>query len=246
MFTGSIGVSLYIVAISMFVQWTNRGIWLFLVSLPGYTDLVTNFSELVKPALTAIALYLPLTTFYGLYKWIHLGILDSKDQSRSIWDYKGISLADTKAGHGPFTCDMLMTTDYENGNKMVFAEKCRYQSLFVCGGSGSGKTSLILEPMMAKDIEKKAFYIANAKEMGYTALKTGIAVLNKPYDNEYLNENFDLNMIKPVEGKEAVYKAYMNKMILSSFDDEFIYRNLCLTLVAPDFESVSRIIKVVC
>ena len=237
-------VSLYIVAISMFVQWTNRGIWLFLVSLPGYTDLVTNFSELVKPALTAIALYLPLTTFYGLYKWIHLGILDSKDQSRSIWDYKGISLADTKAGHGPFTCDMLMTTDYENGNKMVFAEKCRYQSLFVCGGSGSGKTSLILEPMMAKDIEKKAFYIANAKEMGYTALKTGIAVLNKPYDNEYLNENFDLNMIKPVEGKEAVYKAYMNKMILSSFDDEFIYRNLGLTLVAPDFESVSRIMKV--
>ena len=139
---------------------------------------------------------------------------------------------------------MLMTTDYENGNKMVFAEKCRYQSLFVCGGSGSGKTSLILEPMMAKDIEKKAFYIANAKEMGYTALKTGIAVLNKPYDNEYLNENFDLNMIKPVEGKEAVYKAYMNKMILSSFDDEFIYRNLGLTLVAPDFESVSRIMKV--
>ena len=51
-------------------------------------------------------------------------------------------------------------------------------------------------------------------------------------------------MIKPVEGKEAVYKAYMNKMILSSFDDEFIYRNLGLTLVAPDFESVSRIMKV--
>lgn len=64
---------------------------------------------------------------------------------------------------------------------------------------------------MAKDIEKKAFYIANAKEMGYTALKTGIAVLNKPYDNEYLNENFNLNMITPVAGKEAVYKAYMKK-----------------------------------
>ena len=37
-------VSLYIVALSMFVQWTNRGLWLFLISLPGYTDLVTNFS----------------------------------------------------------------------------------------------------------------------------------------------------------------------------------------------------------
>ena len=229
-------VALYIIALSMFVQWSNRGIWLFLISLPGYTDLVTNYSELIRPALTALALYLPLTTFYGVYKWIRLSILDSKDQSRSIWDYSGISLADTKAGHGPFTCDIHMCNDYENGKKMIFMEKSRYQSLLACGGSGTGKTSLILEPMMAKDIEKKAFYMANAKEMGYTALKTGIAVLNKPYDNEYLNKNFNLNMITPTQGKEAVYKAYMKKMILASFDDEYVYRNLGLTLVAPDFE----------
>ena len=69
---------------------------------------------------------------------------------------------------------------------------------------------------MAKDLEKKAFYRANAKEMGYTALKTGIAKLNRPYDNDYLNENFSLNMITPTEGKEDVYKVYMNKMILAS------------------------------
>ena len=237
-------VALYIIALSMFVQWTNRGVWLFLIALPGYTDLVTNYSELIRPALTALALYLPLTTFYGVFKWIRLGILDSKDQTRSIWDYKGISLADTKSGHGPFTCDMLLCNDFETGKKMMFYEKSRYLSLLACGGSGSGKTSLILEPMMAKDIEKKAFYIANAKEMGYTALKTGIAILNRPYDNEYLNENFNLNMITPVTGKEAVYKAYMKKMILSAFDDEIIYRNLGLTLVSPDFESVSRIMKV--
>ena len=237
-------VTLYIVAISMFVQWINRAAWLFLISVPGYTELVTNFSELIRPAFTALAIYLPLTTFYGVYKWIRLGILDSKDQSRSIWDYKGISLADKKVGHGPFTCDMLLCKDYETGQKMVFTEKCRYQSLLTCGGSGTGKTSLILEPMMAKDIEKKAFYIANAKEMGYTALKTGIAVLNKPYDNEYLNQNFSLNMITPVSGKETVYKTYMNKMILSSLDNEIVYRNLGLTLVTPDFESASRIINV--
>ena len=58
-------VTLYVVAISMFTQWLNRSVWLFLISLPGYTELVTDFSELIKPALTALALYLPLTTFYG-------------------------------------------------------------------------------------------------------------------------------------------------------------------------------------
>ena len=30
--------------------------------------------------------------------------------------------------------------------------------------------------------------------LGFTALKTGIASLNKPYSNDYLNKNFNLNM----------------------------------------------------
>ncbi len=238
-------ITLYVVAISMFVQGINRMTWLFLISLPGYTDLVTNFSELIKPALTALALYLPLTTFYGVYKWIRLGVMDSKDQTRSVWDFKGINLADTKSGHGPFTCDMHICNNFENGKKMIFEEKARFQSLLACGGSGTGKTSLILEPMMAKDIEKKAFYIANAKEMGYTALKTGIAVLNKPYDSEYLNQNFNLNMITPVSGKEDIYKAYMKKMIIASLGNDIVYRNLGMTLITPDYDSLSRI-KNVC
>ena len=238
-------ITLYVVAISMFVQGINRMTWLFLISLPGYTDLVTNFSELIKPALTALALYLPLTTFYGVYKWIRLGVMDSKDQTRSVWDFKGINLADTKSGHGPFTCDMHICNNFENGKKMIFEEKARFQSLLACGGSGTGKTSLILEPMMAKDIEKKAFYIANAKEMGYTALKTGIAVLNKPYDSDYLNQNFNLNMITPVSGKEDIYKAYMKKMIIASLGNDIVYRNLGMTLITPDYDSLSRI-KNVC
>ena len=236
--------TLYIVAISMFTQWLNRGFWLLLVSLPGYTELVTDFAYLIKPAVSWLAIYLPLVTFYSVFKFIYLGVADSKDQTRSVWDYKGISLADTKAGHGPFTCDMFMCNNFEKGSKMMFVEKSRYQSLLTCGGSGTGKTSLILEPMMAKDIEKKAFYMANAKEMGYTALKTGIATLNRPYDNDYLNENFNLNMIIPTTGKEAVYKAYMNKMLLSSSDNNFVYRNLGLTSISPDIESTTKIMNV--
>ena len=204
-------VGLYVIAISMVTQWTNQGLWMIMISLPGYVELVTDFSDLVRPALTALAVYFPLTTFYGVIKFIKLGINDSKDWTRSIWDYKGINLSDTKQGHGPFTCDMTLCNDAETGKKVVFVEQKRFQSLLVCGGSGTGKTSLVIEPMVAKDIEKKAFYWANAKEMGYTALKTGIAVLNRPYDNEYLNKNFSLNMITPAQGKEQVYNVYMKK-----------------------------------
>ena len=238
-------ISLYIIAISMFTQWLNMCAWIFLISLPGYTELVTSFSELIKPAFVALSIYLPLTTFYGIIKWIRLGVGDSVEQQRSIWDYKGISLSEKKSVNGPFSFDMYMCNDFENGKKMVFVEKSRYQSLLACGGSGTGKTSLLIEPMIAKDLEKKAFLKASAKEMGYTALKTGIAVLNKPYDNDYLNENFSLDMITPAVGKEAVYKAYMKKITLATLGNDFIYKNLGITQIAPDSESISRI-KNVC
>ena len=80
--------------------------------------------------------------------------------------------------------------------------------------------------------------------MGYTALKTGIAVLNKPYDNEYLNQNFSLNMITPVDGKESIYKSYMNKMILASLGSSYSYRNLGITTLSPDYESTEKMINV--
>lgn len=237
-------VGLYVIALSMFVQWINRGVWLLLISLPGYTELVTDFSELIKPALISLAAYLPLTTFYSVFKFIRLGVGDSKDWTRSIWDYRGINLSDTKQGHGPFTCDLYVCNDFETGKKVQFVEKARYQSLLVVGGSGTGKTSLIIEPFVAKDIEKKAFYFANAKEMGYTALKTGIAVLNKPYDNEYLNQNFSLDMITPVDGKESIYKSYMSKMILASLGNNYSYRNLGITAISPDYESTEKMINI--
>ncbi len=36
-----------------------------------------------------------------------MGVNDSTQQTRSIWDYEGINLSDTKEGHGPFTCEMF-------------------------------------------------------------------------------------------------------------------------------------------
>ena len=85
--------------------------------------------------------------------------------------------------------------------------------MFVCGGSGSGKTSLVFEPLFARDLEKKYFFKEVSKEMGFTALRTGLAVLNAPYENDYLNENFNLNMLVPADGKETLFKAYLKKMI---------------------------------
>ena len=61
--------------------------------------------------------------------------------------------------------------------------------------------------------------------MGFTALRTGIATLNIPYDNDYLNENFSLNMLTPNPDKVDLYNAYMKKMILSSSNGHYVYRD---------------------
>ena len=237
-------IGLYIIAISMFTQWLNMGAWLLLLSVPNYVEIITDFSNLVTPAFVSISLYLPLVTVYPFFKLLYFDINDSKDKKRSIWDYSGISLAKKSEALGPYTCEVYLCHDSEKGKDISIPEISRYQSLFVCGGSGSGKTGLIFEPLFARDLEKKYFFKEVSKEMGYTALKTGIATLQAPYDNEYLNKNFNLNMLVPAYGKESIYKTYMKKMILGSFGNEIFYKNVGLTFMAPDFEEISHMIDV--
>ena len=235
-------IGLYILALSMFTQFLNRGAWLLLISVPNYTELATEFSDLIRPAFSALAIYLPLITIMPFIKWIVLNINDTTETVRSLWDYGGIRLEDTKKNHGPYTCDMFLFTEWESGKTITFAEQKRFQSLLVCGGSGSGKTSLIFEPFIARDLEKKFFFSEISKELGYTALKTGLATLNCPYDNEYLNNHFSLDMLTPVSGKEALYKTYMKKMTLSTAP--YVYRNIGFSYIAPDYETISKMVNV--
>ena len=228
-------IGLSVIAISMFTQWLNMGAWLLLILNPGYVDLVTDFSDLIRPALTSITLIFPVLIIPKIFNFLYFGVNDSKDMTRSIWDYGGINLSDKKQGHGPYTCEVYLCQDYETAKQITIPEASRYQSMFVCGGSGSGKTSLVYEPLIARDLDRKFFFREVSKEMGFTALKTGIAVLKGPYDNDYLNTNFNLNMLLPTSGNEDVYKAYMKKMILDD-SGEITYKNCGITVLSPDKE----------
>lgn len=235
-------IGLYIISISMFTQFINHGAWLFFISVPNYTEIATEFSELIRPAFSALALYIPLVTILPFMKWIILNVNDTTEMVRSLWDYKGIKLDASKKENSQYSCDMYLFKNWESGQSVIFGEGYRFQSLLVCGGSGSGKTSLIFEPFIARDLEKKFFFTEISKELGYTALKTGLASLNCPYDNDYLNAHFSLDMLTPVSGKESLYKTYMKKMTLSS--SPYIYRNLGLSYIAPDSETLSKMIDV--
>ncbi len=236
-------IGLYIIAVSMFTQWMNFAAWMLFISVPNYVEIITNFSDLVAPAFTSLSLYLPLVTIFPLFKWLFFGINDSKDLTRSIWDYRGINLTNKTSGHGAYSYEIYVCKNDETGATINFSENARFRSLFVCGGSGTGKTSLIFEPFIARDIEKKRFFANISKELGFTALKTKIAFLNAPYDNSYLNKNFNLNMISPFAGKEAVLQAFLKKMILSS-GSTTLYKDLGVTLLSPDNEVIQHMTDV--
>ena len=236
-------IGFYIISLSLFTQYLNAGAWLIFMSSKNFIPIVTNFSELIRPAFRAISLYLPITTVYPFIKSILFKIDDSQTAVRSLWDFGGINLADKKAKHGPYACDLFLFKDFDSGKKMKLSEDRRFQSMLVCGGSGTGKTSMIFEPVIAQDIEKKYFFTEASKELGFTALKTGIASLSAPYSDEYLNKNFNLNMLTPTFGKDALFNTFVKKMVIATSPHN-IYKNIGVTYMSPDYETLDQMMRV--
>jgi len=209
-------IALYILAISMIVQWINHSAWMLVLSVPNYQEILMEFSDLIRPAFTAAAIYLPLISFYPLVVWLYKKINDPIFPNffqESINDYNGVDINPSSIPSGQYSYEIVFCKERGSGKGSKILEDKRFQTTLIVGPSGCGKTTMVMEPMIAQDLEKKYFFNEVSKEMGYTALKTGIATLNCPYDNEYLNKHFRLTMLTPVPGKENVYKAYMKKMI---------------------------------
>ncbi len=234
-------VVLYILVVSMIIQWINQLGWILLFSVPNYSYIISNFMDIIKPAFSALAWYIPLISFYPLFKWLYFTVNDTLFIIESIWDYSGIDLSKKSDATGPYTCEILLCKDNKTGEMIYTPESRRYEATAVVGVSGSGKTSMIFEPMIAKDMEKKYFFRETSKELAYTALKTNIATLNNPYSNEYINSNFSLNMIIPSTGKEKIFKAFFSKLTYLYDGEKSVYKNLGITYVAPDIESVNRL-----
>ncbi len=237
-------ICLYVLIVSFIVQGINSIAWSLILSIPNYAEIVSEYSNLFRPAFTAISLYLPLVSFYKVFKWLTFTINDTKDLKDSIFDYGGLSLEGKSKDTGKYSCEILLCVDTESGEDVTIPETKRLESFLVVGVSGSGKTTMIYEPMIARDLDRKYFFREISKEMGFTALRTNIASLNCPYDNSYLNEHFTLDMLTPNPDKADLYNAYMKKMILSSSGGKYVYRNFGLTYLSADYDSVERVLNV--
>lgn len=71
-------IALTTLVVSMFTQWLNMALWLLLVFNPGYVDLVTNFSDLIRPAFTSLAILFPVLIIPKVFKFLYFGIMIAK------------------------------------------------------------------------------------------------------------------------------------------------------------------------
>lgn len=132
-------IGFFILVMSMLIQWINKICWILFLSVPNYSYIIQNFFELLKPAFSAVAWYLPIVSFYPVFKFYYMVVNDTKDIRDSIFDYGGIDLSNTKEGWGPYTCEMLLCKDSETGKLIKTPEARRFEASLIVGVSGSRK-----------------------------------------------------------------------------------------------------------
>ena len=102
----------------MVVQWLNRLAWLGIMALPNHEFIITEFADLIKHALTAISIYIPLTTFYNVVLWLLKVIKDPifpNNFQESICDYPGIDISAPDGTTGPYSLEIEFCKDKTTG-----------------------------------------------------------------------------------------------------------------------------------
>ena len=242
----------YIIIFTMASQWINEILWFVCMHFSNFKYIAKELPELIGPAFAAISLVIPTTTIRSIIDYFVDKVIDGDpDWIESFEDYKGLKLESSKSKKAStipsaFKCDAKICIDDQSGKPAVIPEKVRFEATFVEGATGTGKTATIVEPMCAGDIEKKYFFRELSKKLGYNALQSGMATLEVPYSNEYLNRNFTLSYLKPRDSRKKEYKNYVKDML--KYEDpvtgQLYYRGVGLTLVAPDNACIERVQKV--
>ena len=237
--------ALGIIVSSMINVWINSVIWYLLRQLQNFDTVYELYPELFGPAVKSLSFILP---FIGIFKVIEyfLNLISDDDLPNAIAGFTGLTVKKQKKENSTFTCATIICKEKGTNIPIVVPEKKRYEATLVQGATGTGKTATVLLPMSAFDLERKYFFREYSKKLGYSLLKKGTAYVIGPYDNEYINNNFSLNFLKPRRGFEDQFLSEV-KDILQYVDNstgEIVYRNLGITIVENDGNYISQFVGV--
>lgn len=242
MFITTLGLMAVILS-SMCATWISNIFWTLIQKVPNYSEVMRLYPELFAPAVRTLCLAIP---FCGIFFGIDfcLKLFRTDEYLRAIPAFCGLNASSKSKNSttGPFTCENVICKAKGTSLPVIIPEKKRYEAMLVQGATGTGKTATVLLPMSAFDLEKKFFFREYAKKIGYSILKRGIAYMPGPFDNEYVNRNFNLNMLKPKRGKEEEFMDAVSPMVqyIDNSTGEITYRNVGITIVENDGNFISQ------
>ena len=225
---------------SLLITNINKVLWFLLEKVPNYALIKSEYPELFAPAIKTVSLVVPFIGIFYMVDYFLL-ILRDDDINKGIAGFSGLSVKKPKTDKGIFTCENIICKDVDTLQPVVVSEKKRMEATLVQGATGTGKTATILLPMSARDLEKKYFLREYSKKLAFGLLKRGIAYIEGPYSNEYINLNFSLNYILPKKGREKEFYKELEDVILYKNEStgEVVYRNVGITVVENDGKYVS-------
>ena len=225
----------------MVITWINESIWSALKLLPNYDKVRSTYPGVFSPAIKTICLVIPFVFIFKLIDYLTM-ILREEDYTKGIAGFCGLAVSSSSGNTGPFACDTVICRNPSTAEEVVVPEKKRMEATLVQGATGTGKTATVLLPMSARDVEKKYFFREYSKKLAYSLLKKGVAYIEGPFTNEYINRNFRLDFVKPKKGLEREFYEALDKVILykDKTTGEVVYRNVGVTVVENDGSYVNN------
>ena len=241
------GMIVALISAFMLSEWSYR-LFEYFLSFWG-TEVInralTEGYPIIASALRYAITYLPL-----LMLFIATGYLfDAVHWPDTKGELLELTLLDNTSNAmptGEYTCEVVVCKDAASGKNVVVPENRRMEATLIQGATGTGKTSTLLLPMCASDIEKKFFFREQGKKAAVEALEKGYAYIDAPFSAEGLNEHFSLEYIRPAKGKEEEFNEIISKFV-KYVDPETgiaVYKDLGVTVVEPDGKFCSDFKKV--
>lgn len=223
----------------------NNSIWYLLKLLPNYDAVWLEHPTFFAPAIKTACFAVPFVSVFVIIDYFLL-IFRDEDLPKSIAGFSGLSLKAEDKENGMFSCETIICKEKESSLPVFVPEKKRYEGTLIQGATGTGKTATVLLPMSALDLERKFFFREYSKKLGYSMLKRGIAYMKGPLDNEYVNKNFSLNMLRPKKGMEDDFLTLVKPMIQykDNGSGNIVYKDIGITIVENDGKFISDFVGV--
>lgn len=193
-----------------FVGWLN-----------GISNIETIPFSMLEGNIRAVTFFFPLILISPMTIMSFM-LIKEKDIRKSLTEYEIHLLLPNVMKSSDVTIDLKICEDTHTGDSCIVPEKKLFEHIWLQGGTGSGKTATVIRPLLGQLFGKKGYLNQNLKELSHQALKEGIATLTQPVSNYWFNNNFTMDYIVPISGKEKEFIEKFNKYIIGIRDKEEI------------------------